>query len=100
MKLTSAAIRKKEIKRDDMLSLEEDHQKAPSLKAAGLQSPSLQRFAELVKRGKFQQFYGLMGKRTSGHPGEKFIGLMGRRYSRGESTADGDNSQPILAWEP
>ncbi|CAM5128563.1 unnamed protein product [Natator depressus] len=51
---------------EDMPSLEEDPWTAPSLKDEGLQSSSLQRFAQLVKRGKFQQFYGLMGKRASG----------------------------------
>ncbi|CAM4705215.1 unnamed protein product, partial [Caretta caretta] len=49
---------------EDMPSLEEDPWTAPSLKDEGLQSSSLQRFAQLVKRGKFQQFYGLMGKRV------------------------------------
>ncbi|XP_037742831.1 uncharacterized protein LOC102934704 [Chelonia mydas] len=67
---------------EDMPSLEEDPWTAPSLKDEGLQSSSLQRFAQLVKRGKFQQFYGLMGKRAS------------------DSTQDWDNSQPLPAWQP
>nr|XP_042700433.1 uncharacterized protein LOC101946867 isoform X3 [Chrysemys picta bellii] len=67
---------------EDVPSLEKDPWTAPSLKDEGLQSSSLQRFAQLVKRGKFQQFYGLMGKRAS------------------ESTQDWDNSQPLPAWEP
>ncbi|XP_005301987.1 protachykinin-like isoform X1 [Trachemys scripta elegans] len=85
---------------EDVPSLEKDPWTAPSLKDEGLQSSSLQRFAQLVKRGKFQQFYGLMGKRASGHQGATFIGLMGRRSSSGESTQDWDNSQPLPAWEP
>ncbi|XP_024055194.2 tachykinin-4-like [Terrapene carolina triunguis] len=96
---------------EDVPSLEKDPWTAPSLKDEGLQSSSLQRFAQLVKRGKFQQFYGLMGKRARGvphtspaghkrHQGETFIGLMGRRSSSGESTQDWDNSQPLPAWEP
>ncbi|XP_044855246.1 protachykinin-like isoform X2 [Mauremys mutica] len=85
---------------EDVPSLEEDPWMAPSLKDEGLQSGSLQRFAQLVKRGKFQQFYSLMGKRASGHQGETFIGLMGRRSSSGESTQDWDNSQALPAWEP
>ncbi|XP_074835402.1 tachykinin-4 [Carettochelys insculpta] len=84
---------------DEVLSSEEDPWTTPSLKAEGLKSSSFQRFAQLVKRGKFQQFYGLMGKRATGHPGEKFIGLMGRRYSA-ESAEDWDKSLPLPAWEP
>ncbi|XP_050790706.1 protachykinin-like isoform X2 [Gopherus flavomarginatus] len=85
---------------EDVPSLEEDPGTAPSLKDEGLQSGSLQRLAQLMKRGKFQQFYGLMGKRASGHQGQTFIGLMGRRSSSGESTQDWDNGQPLPAWEP
>ncbi|KAI5103091.1 protachykinin-1-like isoform X3 [Silurus meridionalis] len=33
--------------------------------------------ANLIKRSKAHQFYGLMGKRA-GNKGEKFVGLMGR----------------------
>ncbi|XP_067396991.1 tachykinin-4 [Emydura macquarii macquarii] len=85
---------------DDVPSLEEDPWTALSLKDESLQDSPLQRFAQQVKRGKFQQFYGLMGKRASGHRGEVFIGLMGRRSSSGESTQDWDNSQPLPGWEP
>ncbi|XP_051792379.1 protachykinin-like isoform X1 [Erpetoichthys calabaricus] len=66
-----------------------------------------QQFAELIKRSKSHQFYGLMGRRsgTSGspqtvplgrkrHKGEMFVGLMGRRSSSGEMSEELDRTQP------
>ncbi|XP_043911411.1 protachykinin-1-like [Protopterus annectens] len=61
--------------------------------------------AEMVKRAKHMQFYGLMGKRNSGnkiqkinpvsqkrYKGDMFFGLMGRRSSSGELPEDYEKS--------
>ncbi|XP_025059526.1 uncharacterized protein LOC102374562 isoform X1 [Alligator sinensis] len=86
--------------KETVRSLEEEPWTATSMKGEDLQSSPLQRFAKLLKRGKFQHFYGLMGKRASGDQGEMFIGLMGRRSSSRETTQDWDSSQPRPMWEP
>ncbi|KAI1887168.1 hypothetical protein AGOR_G00203350 [Albula goreensis] len=61
------------------------------------------RVADLIKRSKSQQFYGLMGRRAGGqipvrlgrkrNKGEVFVGLMGRRSSSGESQEEWDKNQ-------
>ncbi|XP_059811635.1 protachykinin-1 [Hypanus sabinus] len=64
----------------------------------------IQQFARLVKRAKFDKFYGLMGKRSSGptqagivgrkrQKGEMFVGLMGRRSSSAESPPEWEKIQ-------
>ncbi|XP_053543923.1 tachykinin-4 isoform X2 [Ictalurus punctatus] len=40
-------------------------------------------FDDLLKRSKSQQFHGLMG-RSLGNNGEMFVGLMGKRSSKGD----------------
>ncbi|XP_066556319.1 protachykinin [Amia ocellicauda] len=61
------------------------------------------RVAELIKRSKSHQFYGLMGRRSGApqtvplgrkrHKGEMFVGLMGRRSSSGELQEEWDRPQ-------
>ncbi|XP_015217792.1 protachykinin [Lepisosteus oculatus] len=61
------------------------------------------RVAEIIKRSKSHQFYGLMGRRSGvqqpvplgrkRHRGEMFIGLMGRRSSSGELQEEQDRPQ-------
>ncbi|KAJ8384197.1 hypothetical protein AAFF_G00207450 [Aldrovandia affinis] len=59
------------------------------------------RMADLIKRSKSQQFYGLMGRRSGGpvrlgrkrNKGEMFVGLMGRRSSSGELEEEWDKHQ-------
>ncbi|XP_051894736.1 protachykinin-1-like [Pristis pectinata] len=64
----------------------------------------IQQFARLVKRAKFDKFYGLMGKRSSGptqagivgrkrQKGEMFVGLMGRRSSSAETPSEWEKTQ-------
>ncbi|XP_078385315.1 uncharacterized protein LOC144667738 [Cetorhinus maximus] len=64
----------------------------------------MQQFARLVKRAKFNKFYGLMGKRASGptqagivgrkrQKGEMFVGLMGRRSSSAEAPPEWERIQ-------
>ncbi|XP_048869110.1 protachykinin-1 [Brienomyrus brachyistius] len=59
--------------------------------------------ADLIKRSKSQQFYGLMGRRSGiqvparqgrkRNKGEMFVGLMGRRSSSGELQEEWDKPQ-------
>ncbi|XP_067869068.1 protachykinin [Heterodontus francisci] len=64
----------------------------------------IQQFARMVKRAKFDKFYGLMGKRASGptqagivgrkrQKGEMFVGLMGRRSSSAEAPPEWERIQ-------
>ncbi|GCC33533.1 hypothetical protein chiPu_0012003 [Chiloscyllium punctatum] len=64
----------------------------------------MQQFARLVKRAKFDKFYGLMGKRAPGptqagntsrkrQKEKMFIGLMGRRSSSAETLPEWERIQ-------
>ncbi|XP_006000902.1 protachykinin-1-like [Latimeria chalumnae] len=88
---------------DDSPGQETDVWAAENWKDELPETKFINQFEHLIKRGKYQQFYGLMGKRSTGvpqvvplgqkrHKGEMFVGLMGRRSSNRELPQDWERS--------
>ncbi|XP_033911736.1 protachykinin-1-like [Acipenser ruthenus] len=84
-------------------SQEQEHWPADNWQEEPPENNLAQQVAELIKRSKYHQFYGLMGRRSGApqtvpmgykrHKGEMFVGLMGRRSSSGELSEEWDRPQ-------
>ncbi|XP_041123059.1 protachykinin-like [Polyodon spathula] len=85
------------------LSREQENWPATNWQKESSENNLARQVAELIKRSKSHQFYGLMGRRSGApravpmgykrHKGEMFVGLMGRRSSSGELSEELDRPQ-------